>query len=108
MKPIFEYPESLTEAHTHYCPGCTHGIIHRLVAEALDELDLRERTAGVAPVRSFLILPSYDDPIGARRWQLTVQSPNLIRKMAFGLRIKGGDHGNAQGILLYDFEQAPR
>ena len=49
-KPIFQRPESLRAKPTHYCPGCTHGIAHRLVAEALDELGLRERTVGVAPV----------------------------------------------------------
>ena len=43
MKPIFEYPKSLTENQTHYCPGCTHGIIHRMVAESLDELGVQER-----------------------------------------------------------------
>ena len=47
---IFNKPESLTDRITHYCPGCTHGIIHRLVAESLDELGLRERTVGIAPV----------------------------------------------------------
>jgi 2-oxoglutarate ferredoxin oxidoreductase subunit beta len=50
MDLVFKRPESLTEAHWHYCPGCTHGITHRLVAEALDELGVRERTVGVAPV----------------------------------------------------------
>jgi 2-oxoglutarate ferredoxin oxidoreductase subunit beta len=50
FEPVYEIPKSLTDAHTHYCPGCTHGIIHRLIAEVLDELDLRERTIGVASV----------------------------------------------------------
>ena len=50
MELVYEYPKSLTEAHTHYCPGCTHGVIHRLIAEVLDELDLRERTIGIASV----------------------------------------------------------
>jgi 2-oxoglutarate ferredoxin oxidoreductase subunit beta len=50
MELVFRRPESLTEAHTHYCPGCTHGTIHRLVAEVLDELEVRERTVGIAPV----------------------------------------------------------
>jgi 2-oxoglutarate ferredoxin oxidoreductase subunit beta len=49
-KLIYQRPESLTTAHTHYCPGCTHGIAHRLVAEVLDELGLRGRTLGIAPV----------------------------------------------------------
>ncbi len=47
---VFEKPKALTDAPLHYCPGCTHGIIHRLVAEALDELGVTGRTIGVAPV----------------------------------------------------------
>jgi 2-oxoglutarate ferredoxin oxidoreductase subunit beta len=47
---VFQKPESLTDKPFHYCPGCTHGIIHRLVAEAMDELNIRENTIGVAPV----------------------------------------------------------
>ena len=47
---VFEKPKALTDAPLHYCPGCTHGIIHRLVAEAIDELDIQGRTIGVAPV----------------------------------------------------------
>ena len=47
---VYRRPESLTEAPTHYCPGCTHGIAHRLVAEVLDELGVREQTIGVSPV----------------------------------------------------------
>ena len=52
MQPqiIYERPESLTDMVTHYCPGCTHGVAHRLVAEVLDEMGLREKTIGVAPV----------------------------------------------------------
>ena len=47
---VFEKPKALTDAPLHYCPGCTHGIIHRLVAEALDELGITGKTIGVAPV----------------------------------------------------------
>jgi 2-oxoglutarate ferredoxin oxidoreductase subunit beta len=50
MELVYERPRALTNVFTHYCPGCTHGIAHRLLAEALDELDLRERTILVAPV----------------------------------------------------------
>jgi 2-oxoglutarate ferredoxin oxidoreductase subunit beta len=50
MELVYGYPESLAEKDTHYCPGCTHGIVHRLIAEVLDELAIRERTIGVAPV----------------------------------------------------------
>ena len=49
-KIVYERPKSLTDAHTHYCPGCTHGVAHRLVAEVLDELDIRERSILVASV----------------------------------------------------------
>ncbi len=47
---VFEKPKTLTDATLHYCPGCTHGIIHRLVAEVIDELGIEGRTIGVAPV----------------------------------------------------------
>ncbi|MEE8121649.1 MAG: thiamine pyrophosphate-dependent enzyme, partial [Anaerolineales bacterium] len=47
---IFSKPESLTEVSTHYCPGCSHGVAHRLIAETIDEMGLRENTVGIAPV----------------------------------------------------------
>ncbi len=47
---VFEKPKALTDAPLHYCPGCTHGIIHRLVAQAIDELGIAGRTIGVASV----------------------------------------------------------
>jgi 2-oxoglutarate ferredoxin oxidoreductase subunit beta len=59
MKKVFGYPESLTLNPTHYCPGCTHGTIHRLVAESLDELGLRERAVGIAPVGCSVLAYNY-------------------------------------------------
>jgi 2-oxoglutarate ferredoxin oxidoreductase subunit beta len=50
MAVVFQKPHSLTDVPFHYCPGCTHGIIHRLVAEAIDDLGIEGRTIGVAPV----------------------------------------------------------
>ena len=47
---VFNKPKALTDAPLHYCPGCTHGIIHRLVAEAIDDLGILGDTVGVAPV----------------------------------------------------------
>ena len=47
---VFSRPESLSDVVTTYCPGCIHGIAHRLIAEVLDELGIRERTVGIAPV----------------------------------------------------------
>ena len=50
MAVVFEKPHALTDAPFHYCPGCTHGIIHRLVAEVIDELGVEGKTVGVSPV----------------------------------------------------------
>lgn len=50
MAVVFEKTRGLTDAITHYCPGCGHGIVHRLVAESLVELDVLEKTVGVCPV----------------------------------------------------------
>lgn len=47
---VFEKPKALAEVPFHYCPGCTHGIIHRLVAEVIDELGIEGKTVGIAPV----------------------------------------------------------
>ncbi len=47
---VFDKPNSLVDIPLHYCPGCTHGIIHRLVAEVIDELGIEGKTIGVAPV----------------------------------------------------------
>lgn len=59
MKVIFRHPESLSLTPTHYCPGCTHGIIHRLIAEVIDELGLRERAVGIAPVGCSVLAFNY-------------------------------------------------
>jgi len=50
MAVVYEKTKLLTDAPLHYCPGCTHGIIHRLVAEAIDELGIQGKTIGIAPV----------------------------------------------------------
>ncbi len=50
MAIVFDRPKALADVKTHYCPGCTHGIIHRLVAEAIDTLGIEGGTVGVAPV----------------------------------------------------------
>jgi 2-oxoglutarate ferredoxin oxidoreductase subunit beta len=59
MKKVFGYPEALAERRTHYCPGCTHGVIHRMVGEVIDELELRERTVGIAPVGCSVLAYEY-------------------------------------------------
>ena len=50
MKTVFDKPHALCDVPLHYCPGCTHGIVHRLVAEVIDELGIEGNTVGVAPV----------------------------------------------------------
>lgn len=50
MAIVYQKSKMLTDAPLHYCPGCTHGIIHKLVAESLEELDVGGKTVGVAPV----------------------------------------------------------
>ena len=50
MAIVFQKPSTLTDAPMHYCPGCTHGIVHRLVAQALEELGVEGKAVGVASV----------------------------------------------------------
>ncbi len=59
MQVVFQRPEALSTVVTHYCPGCTHGVIHRLVAEVLDELGIREKTIAVAPVGCAVLAYNY-------------------------------------------------
>lgn len=61
MSVVYARPQSLTPVVTHYCPGCTHGVIHRLVAEVLDELGVREKTIGVASVGCSVFAYNYFD-----------------------------------------------
>lgn len=56
---VFSRPESLSNVVTHYCPGCIHGITHRLIADAMDELGIRERTVGIAPVGCSVLAYNY-------------------------------------------------
>ncbi|MCF8009710.1 MAG: 2-oxoglutarate oxidoreductase [Clostridiales bacterium] len=61
MKKVFTRPESFNDIPMHYCPGCTHGIIHRLVAETIDELNMVDRAIGVAPVGCSVFIYNYID-----------------------------------------------
>jgi 2-oxoglutarate ferredoxin oxidoreductase subunit beta len=56
---VFSRPGALAPVITHYCPGCTHGIIHRLIAEVIDELGIRERTVGISPVGCAVLAYNY-------------------------------------------------
>jgi len=58
---VYSYPAALTARSTHYCPGCTHGLVHRLIAEVIDELGIRGQTIGVAPVGCSVLAYDYFD-----------------------------------------------
>jgi 2-oxoglutarate ferredoxin oxidoreductase subunit beta len=61
VQVVYSRPDSLSVTPTHYCPGCTHGVAHRLIAEVLDEMDIREKTIGVASVGCSVFAYSYFD-----------------------------------------------
>jgi 2-oxoglutarate/2-oxoacid ferredoxin oxidoreductase subunit beta len=58
---VYCRPAAFTDVNTHYCPGCTHGVAHRLIAEVLDEMGIREKTIGVAPVGCSVFAYNYFD-----------------------------------------------
>jgi 2-oxoglutarate ferredoxin oxidoreductase subunit beta len=59
VKAVFTRPQALSQRATHYCPGCTYGIIHRLIAEVLDEMDLAGRAVGIASVGCTVLAYDY-------------------------------------------------
>lgn len=59
MAKTFQRTKTLTEKTTHYCPGCSHGVIHRLVAEVIDELKISDYTVGIAPVGCAVLIYDY-------------------------------------------------
>ncbi len=59
MGKTYQKPRALSDQPTHYCPGCTHGVIHRLIAEVIDELGIRGRCVGVAPVGCAVLAYNY-------------------------------------------------
>ncbi|MFA6033750.1 MAG: thiamine pyrophosphate-dependent enzyme [Myxococcota bacterium] len=61
MQKIFEATRSLVDRPTHYCPGCTHGVVHRVVGEVIEELGLRDHTVGIAPVGCSVLAYEYFD-----------------------------------------------
>ncbi len=90
MVKVFERTKGLTDKPFHYCPGCTHGIIHRLVAEVLEELDVLGKAIGVAPVGCSVFAYDYFNcdmheaahgrapavATGIKRLQLEAKSPS--------------------------------
>ena len=60
-KLVYSRPTALADTPTHYCPGCTHGVAHRLIAEVIDEMGILEKTIGVAPVGCSVFAYNYFD-----------------------------------------------
>ncbi|MBB4036215.1 2-oxoglutarate ferredoxin oxidoreductase subunit beta [Dysgonomonas hofstadii] len=58
---VYAKPELMNDTEMHYCPGCSHGVVHKLIAEVIDEMGLREKTVGVAPVGCAVFAYSYLD-----------------------------------------------
>ena len=56
---VYEKPDTLTDARLHYCPGCGHGVAHRVLMEVINELGIQEQTIGVAPVGCSVFAYSY-------------------------------------------------
>ncbi len=61
MSKLFAKPKSMKDAATHYCPGCGHGLIHRLICEVIDEMDIREEVIAIAPVGCAVLAYDYWD-----------------------------------------------
>lgn len=83
MTVVFDRPKALVDVQTHYCPGCTHGIIHRLVAEVIDELDVLDRTVGIAPVGCSVLAYNYFscDMIGAAHGRAPAVATGVKRSL---------------------------
>ena len=61
MKTVFSKPKSMYDVKTHYCPGCGHGVAHRIMCEVIDELNIREKVIAIAPVGCSVIAYDYWD-----------------------------------------------
>ena len=59
QRVVYQKSRGLTEVQTHYCPGCTHGIVHKLVAECLEELGVLDKSIGIAPVGCAVLAYKY-------------------------------------------------
>jgi 2-oxoglutarate ferredoxin oxidoreductase subunit beta len=81
MEVIYEHPKTLIDINTHYCPGCTHGIAHRLIAEVIDEMGMKEKTIGVASVGCSAFAYSYFnfDFVGAAHGRAPAMATGIKR-----------------------------
>ncbi|MFH0913508.1 MAG: thiamine pyrophosphate-dependent enzyme [Candidatus Omnitrophota bacterium] len=86
MQKLFSRPKSLRNVATHYCAGCGHGIAHRLVAETVDELGIREKVIGIAPVGCAVLAYDY--------WDFDCSEAAHGRALAVATGIKRARPGN--------------
>ena len=93
MAIVYQKSKGLTDAELHYCPGCTHGIIHKLVAETLEEMDVLGNTIGVAPVGCSVFAYNYFncDMHEAAHGRAPAVATGIKRVAVSGAR--KGDHG---------------
>ena len=75
MAVVFEKPKSLTDVPFHYCPGCTHGIVHRLIAEVMDELEIEGITISSPLIIKLRLLYSIE---GISEWPKRCFSPKTV------------------------------
>lgn len=66
MAVVFERPKALLDVPMHFCPGCGHGIVHRLVCEVLDEMGIEGNTIGVVPVGCSVMSYDYLDVMSSK------------------------------------------
>jgi 2-oxoglutarate ferredoxin oxidoreductase subunit beta len=83
MTTVYQKPKALTDAVLHYCPGCTHGVIHKLVAESIEELGATGRAIGVAPVGCSVLAYNYFnfDMVQAPHGRAPAVATGLIRAL---------------------------
>ncbi|MDR3288436.1 MAG: 2-oxoglutarate oxidoreductase [Peptococcaceae bacterium] len=102
MKAVFTKTKGLTDTPFHYCPGCTHGVIHRLTAEVLVEMDLLERAIGVAPVGCTGFCENYFacDMVGAAHGRAIAVATGVKRARpgSFVFSLQGDGDGAAIGL----------
>ncbi len=90
---VYAKPELMNDNHMHYCPGCSHGVVHKLVAEVIQEMGLQEKTIGIAPVGCAVFAYNYIDI----DWQEAAhgRAPRWHRQIAVAARYMGFTH---QGV----------
>ena len=84
MKAVYTRPKSLRDVKMHYCPGCGHSIIHKLLAFAIDELGIREKTIIIAPVGCSVLIYDYIDCDDKQLDFGALQGKNDFRRIGYG------------------------